>query len=189
MQYATCTIRFYLNQSKNYRQGYPIYARILCNRKKSELTTGEFCQPEFWLDELERTANDVRTNEHLHYIKEQIIEAKRNIERSKLPLSANRIKEVFLDNCQEADIKLTDYITEHISQITQFKQEYTPGTVQHYKTVLKHLKAFLKFKKKSDCLISEFDGRLVNDFDFYLMTTNNPILNKPMNRNTVFSFV
>ncbi|MCH8904552.1 MAG: site-specific integrase [Bacteroidetes bacterium] len=179
-----CSVSFYLKSSKKNNARSSIYARVIFYRKKAEFAIGEFIDPKEWDNEKGQSKKDIRLNEHLLFIRNEVIEVKRNLERENKIFTAQEIKKVFLDKGTPNQLLLADYFQKYISRIEQLTEDYTKGTVRHYKTTLKHLTAFLKLKKMPGILIQDFNPALVSDFDFFLMTNRNLKLNKALNRNT-----
>ncbi|MCB0533922.1 MAG: site-specific integrase [Saprospiraceae bacterium] len=190
MAYATISIRFYLKKdaSPNHR-GFPIYCRISCQRKKAELYTGENCMPDKWNEAAGAPLRDLRLKDYLSHVEETIRQNKRQLEMDGREVSAKILKEIFrgkgpAEAEAETPVPLVDFFNEQLHRISRLSRDYTPGTLQHYRTTLGHVKAYLAKLKEKDIPVQEVDHKFIQDFDYYLMTTPGEQSGQPMGRNT-----
>ena len=74
----------------------------------------------------------------------------------------------------EKSYMLIELFKEHNKKIASLVgKDFAPGTHKRYETSLRHTQAFLKFQfGVSDINIEKVDNAFVNDFDYYLRTTN-----------------
>ena len=190
MTYANISIHFYLKKeaAPNHR-GFPVYCRITYQRKKAELYTGENCMPDKWNDAAGAPLRDARLKEYLSHVEETIRQQKRQLEMDGREVSAKILKDIFRGKDpaaadKEMPVSLVQYFNEYISRISKLTREYVPGTLQHYRTTLGHVQAFLSTLKKKDISVQEVDHKLVQDFDYFLVTTPAEQTGQPMARNT-----
>ncbi|MBP6828823.1 MAG: phage integrase SAM-like domain-containing protein [Saprospiraceae bacterium] len=189
MTYANISIHFYLRKdAAPSHRGLPVYCRITYQRKKAELFTGEYCFPDRWNEAAGTAIRDPRLKEYLSHVEENLRQAKRQLEMEGREVSARILKDVFRGKSQETEaqmpVLLVEFFNGYIARITKLTREYTAGTLQHYRTTLSHVRAYLAKLKKKDIPVREIDQKFVQEFDYFLMTTPAEQTGQPMGRNT-----
>lgn len=179
------SISFFLNKQRRTKSGkYPLYLRIVFDRKKAELRLDDELRLEDW-NFAKQEPRDPRLKEYLAYTTEKIYGIKRDLGRDQNPVSAAIIKECFTKGLTPNKSRtLIDYLEGFTTKISLLGHEYAPGTVQHYKTAVKHLQSFLKWFEKPNVMLRQFSIKLVSEFDFYMKTQVRSIYGKPLSRNT-----
>lgn len=184
---ATITNLFYLKRAKANVHGLvPIYHRTTINGKRLDKSTGKYIDPTKWSTEAGRmkgTSEEARTiNSHL----DSLIAKNSSIEKKLIAVDKDITAEVFnnvLTGKTEKQRTLVPIFQNHNDQIEALvkTEEYSPGTLERYKTSLSHTKEFMKWKFNiSDINIKDIDLAFVTDYDFYLRT-----LRKCSNNTTV----
>lgn len=189
MIYANISIHFYLKKDATPSlRGFPVYCRITYQRKKAELFTGEHCFPERWNDAAGAPTRDPRLKEYLSHLEESLRQSKRQLEMEGKEISAKILKDIFRGKDREPEedtsVSLVEYFNEYIARITKLTRDYTAGTLQHYRTTLGHIRAYLATLKKKDIPVHEVDHQFVQGFDYFLLTTPGEQTGQPMGRNT-----
>jgi len=78
---------------------------------------------------------------------------------------------------------------DHIAELRQKVNEYSEGTINHYIKTQTHLHKFLKLHGWMNMKLSEFNKKLLERFEHYLLTTSNEQLGRPMNGNTSSTYI
>ena len=183
---SNCTYKFYLNKNvKSHPKGFPVYCRITYQRKKAEFATGGYCKESNWEPNLGRPIKHPRLKEKIVFLESRLYEIKRELEFQKKTISAKIIRDTLKGKHEEkGSIQLLDYIENYIQTISRKKEDYSDGTVRHYKTTKKHVTAFLKTRKEPVLTIKEFSPEHVEALDDWLVTTPTEQYKRPMGRNT-----
>lgn len=189
MIYANVSIHFYLKKDATPSlRGFPVYCRITYQRKKAELFTGEYCFPERWNDAAGAPTRDPRLKEYLSHLEENLRQSKRQLEMEGKVISAKTLKDIFRGKDKEPEedtsVSLVEFFNGFIARITKLTRDYTAGTLQHYRTTLGHVRAYLATLKKKDIPVQEIDPMFVQGFDYFLLTTPGEQTGQPMGRNT-----
>lgn len=170
------SILFYAKKAKANRSGLiPIYTRITVSGKRIELSTNRFIKSDQWSQEgncMKGNSKEACSiNKHLDLLRMQITDAEMELIHQKIPLTVETLKNKLL-GVSEQKRMLIPIFRDHNDKIEALVgQEYAPGTLERYKTSLKHTQEFLQWKfKVSDIEITEIDHALIMDYDFWLRT-------------------
>ncbi|HEX5001566.1 MAG TPA: site-specific integrase [Bacteroidia bacterium] len=186
------TVRFHLKITKANHGEFPLYLRIIYKRIKVELSTGLLISPDEWnfkTGELRYKHQHTEVHQKLIALESQVYQISKHRELKGLKVSSSIIKQI-IRNKMNIDTPighgslLIAYLKSYIEFIKGINKEYTPGTVQHYVTLVGHLENFIKSLGLIDIPIHVVDTRFIQGFDDFLMTWINPKLGRAMNRNT-----
>ena len=179
------SIRFFLKTTaKAKSNGFPVYARLICNRQKAEFFIGEYCPALQWNKETGQPIKTPRLREFLVHIENEINEIKRSLDFEKKEVSSVILKDLFQRKHEEEASNLLPYIDAYIAKISLLTEDYTKGTVKHYHTTKQHLIQFLASKKLKDIALLQINLQFVEEWDFFLLTTKSEQYDKPMARNS-----
>lgn len=151
----------------------PIYLRITIDKKRIQNSTGLFVKPEYWSVNkslaIGKNKESRLINEQLEMIKHRVVEAKNELFIKDTPLTAETLKNL-LFGIQQKKRTLVPIFQDHNNRIEALLgQEYAPGTLERYKTSLKHTQEFIKWKYNvSDVELDKIDHALICDYEFYL---------------------
>jgi site-specific recombinase XerD len=172
-------ILFYPKRAKVNAKGQcVIYTRITVNGKRIEFSTGRYISPEKWSSEKGKmkgqSAESRSINKHLDILKTKIIDIQMEFIHTKTPISAKIFKSKVLGEDAKRRM-LIPIFEDHNNRIEELVgKEYAPGTLQRYKTSLKHTKEFLEWKfKESDIDILKINHAFITDYEFYLRSVRN----------------
>lgn len=176
---TTSSILFYIKRSKTNVDGIcPIYVRVTILTQRFEFSTNKYIDPERWSSEgskVKGSNEDTRSiNSHLENIKSKIIEAEKRLYKKDIVLTSINLKnELFGIN--ENKMMLIPIFKDHNNKIKELLgKEYAPGTLERYKTSLKHTEEFLEWKFQiSDIEISKIDHAFITEYEFYLRSVRN----------------
>jgi len=168
------SLLFYLKKPKNYNEGpVPVYLRITVNGKRAETTTSRTCEPTQWNSKagrLKGTKESIRAfNAYLDTLQAMVYAAHENLTAQKVAITAERLKNV-LNGKPEKHYTIIDVFKEHNNQVAALiGTDFAKGTLERYKTSLKHTQNFIKWKYNvNDIDVKEIDHDFVVSYDFYL---------------------
>ena len=123
------------------------------------------------------THEDARIfNHYLKTLEQQVYEAHRQLIESKLPITVQSLKDRLFGEEKPVETKfLVPIFKEHNRRIAALVgKEYAAGTLERYKTSLKHTIDFMKWHyKTSDIDIKKIDHEFISAYEFYLRTEKN----------------
>jgi site-specific recombinase XerD len=173
------SILFYAKRAKASVNGsVPIYTRITINGKRIELSTNRFVDISKWSTEagkMKGNSEEARSiNSHLDMFKIKIIDGQMELIHKNIPVTAETIKNKIL-GFEERKRMLVPIFQDHNNKIKELVgKEYAPGTLERYKTSLKHTIDFLEWKYKiSDIEIDKINHAFITDYEFYLRSVRN----------------
>lgn len=154
----------------------PIYCRITVDGKRSNISINRSIHPQRWeeTDNLRnaRKKEDRELNFYMESIKSKIKEIERELLDQKIPITSENIKNLYSGNTQKSKslIEVFEWHNKKFQELV-LSEEAAAGTLDRYKQVLKHLKAFLKLQyKRTDILLDELEYSFITNFDHYLRT-------------------
>ncbi|MCA0349624.1 MAG: site-specific integrase [Bacteroidetes bacterium] len=176
---ASLSILFYIKRAKVNKQGLcPIYVRVTVQSKRFEFSSNKFINPLKWSSEgakVKGTSEEARTiNNHLDNIKNEIFEAQKKLVLKDSIVNIENLKNQLFGTA-ETKRMLVSIFEDHNNKIKELVgKEYALGTLERYKTSLKHTIEFMKWKYNiSDIEISKIDYAFVKDYEFFLRTVRN----------------
>lgn len=165
---------FYLKKPKNYQSGpIHVYLRITVDGKRAELSTSRECEPSRWNSKGGKASGTRESSKslncYLDTLKAKVFEAHRQLLVSGLPVTAECLK-ARLTGKPDKGKMLIDVFKEHNNRIkAMVGEEFAPGTLDRYKTSLKHTVDFMEWKYGvGDMDVMKIDHAFVTDYEFYL---------------------
>lgn len=169
------TINFSLKRSKSRADGKcPVYVRCTMNNQRFELSTGIFICSESWDDERQQVAGRSEEskilNTRLNKITNKVQDVYNQLESKGEPFSILNVKNKLQGVSDEKGVlEILDGIIKGIA--ARVGNDYSEGTLKHYKTTRERLVEFLKTRfGKDDLMLSIVDFNFLNSFDIYLKT-------------------
>ena len=173
------SILFYAKRAKVNANGlFPIYTRITVNGKRIEMSTGRFVDPSKWstsAGKMKGQSEEARSvNRQLDMLKVKIIDMQMELIHQNIPITAKAFKSKLL-GLDEKQRMLIPIFEDHNKKIEELVgKEYAPGTLERYKTSLKHTVDFLEWKYKiSDIDILKINHAFITEYEFYLRSVRN----------------
>ncbi len=167
------TVNFLLKKTKSRTDGKcPVYVRCTMNNQRFELSTGIFAAPESWDDEKQKIvgkAEDAKIlNSRLIKVSNRVQEIYNQFESKREPFTVLDVKNNLLGvNNDKGVMEVLDNLIKGIE--SRVGDDYSQGTLRHYKTTQVRIKEFLKKQfKRNDLPISLVDYNILNSFDIYL---------------------
>ncbi len=183
------SILFYAKRAKVNANGlFPIYTRITVNGKRVEMSTGRFVEPSKWsasAGKMKGQSEEARSvNRQLDMLKIKIIDMQMEFIHQNIPITAKAFKSKLL-GLDEKQRMLIPIFQDHNKKIEELVgKEYAPGTLERYKTSLKHTIDFLEWKYKvSDIDILKINHAFITEYEFYLRSVRN------CNNNTAVKYI
>lgn len=195
VQSLPLSIKFLLNgYPRIEKQEYQVYAQLLYKREKASISVKMISTPEEWdFEQAQYTANkqfNLVRNKKLKEIREYIISLFLEAQKSGLPISVQQIKQSFKgEDVVVSELLFTDYFRDHIAELREKKSEYSIGTINHYVKTQTHLHRFLKLNGWTNLKLNEFNKKLLERFEHYLLTTPNQQTGRAMNGNTSTTYI
>jgi site-specific recombinase XerD len=170
---------FHLKKNRNIDEGeLHVYMRLTIDGDYCEVSTKRKCDPEKWnvdAGRMNKKTDSAREfNAYLDTLQQKVFEAKRKLLETDKPLTAENIKILLLGNeiAQEKHM-LMEIFNHHNDQMaTLVGKDYSPATLERYKTSFKHTQSFLQWKYKvSDIDITKLDHEFITEYEFWLKST------------------
>ncbi len=169
------TVNFSLKRTKSRADGKcPVYVRCTMNNQRFELSTSIFIYPESWDDERQqivgRSEEAKILNNRLNKISNRVPDVYSQLESKGEPFSILNVKDKLLGVSYEKGVlEILDIIIKGIE--ARVGNDYSEGTLKHYKTTRERLFEFLKKRfGRNDIGISLVDYSFLNSLDIYLKT-------------------
>ncbi|ELY2018637.1 site-specific integrase [Flavobacterium psychrophilum] len=171
---TTITVLFYLKRAKVNANGLvPIYQRITVNGRRNDKSTGKFIEIDKWHSDMSKVkgnSEEARTiNSHLDNLKIKVNQAEKILTAKDIEITSETLNnELF--GVKERARTLVPIFEEHNCKIEELLGiEYAPGTLERYKTSLKHAVNFIQWKYNiSDINIDKIDHAFITEYEFYL---------------------
>lgn len=172
----TAKVIFYLKLDKvNQETGEaPIYGRITVSGKRSNISINRWVDPKRWAEtnklQKARKNEDKELIAYMDSIRLRIKEIERELFDSKIPITSENIKNAFSGNTKKSK-SLIEVIEWHNARFKELvlAGEAADGTLDRYKQVLNHIKAFLKHQyNRTDIFLDELEFSFITNFDHYL---------------------
>jgi site-specific recombinase XerD len=170
----TFNLLFFVKKSKIKANGTaPIYLRITIDGKPKEIASKRYIQPEKWDNKLQKvsgSSDEVKSfNLYLKTLEQQVYDAHHTLMKDKTIATASSLKTKLQGTEQRARM-LVPIFQEHNDKVeTLVGQEYAPGTLERYKTSLKHTIEFIQWKYSvSDIDIKDIDHAFITEYEFFL---------------------
>lgn len=185
----TFSLLFFVKKAKAVANGTaPIYLRITIDGKISEIATKRYIIPDKWnsaAQKINGNTEDVKTlNAYLKTLEQQVYEAHHQMMKDKVVVTAESLKHK-LQGTGERQRTLIPIFQDHNNKIEALlNDEFAPGTLERYKTSLKHTTDFLQWKYNvSDIDIKKIDHAFVTEYEFYLRSV------RKCNNNTAVKYI
>ncbi|AIG30310.1 recombinase [Flavobacterium psychrophilum] len=168
------SILYYVKRTKPNSNGQvPIYSRITVDGKRFEMSTNRFIEPSKWSSEANKmrgNTDEARSiNSYLDILKGKVYDAQKELIHNNTPVNIDTIKNKVIGVEQRARM-LVPIFQEHNDKVeTLVGQEFAPGTLERYKTSLKHTIEFIQWKYSvMDIDIKDIDHAFITEYEFFL---------------------
>jgi site-specific recombinase XerD len=168
------SILFYAKRSRTTSDGLvPIYLRITIDGQRIEQSTNRFVDPLKCSKEqgkMKGQSEEARIlNTYLDILKGNIYTMQKEVIHDGKEANFENFRNKYF-GIEERKKMLVPIFEDHNNKIEALlNQEFAPGTLERYKTSLKHTNDFLKWKYNvSDIDITKIDHIFVTEYEFYL---------------------
>jgi integrase/recombinase XerD len=195
VQTLPLSIKFILkNYPQRERLNYPVHVQLIYKREKASISLKMISTLEDWdIEQGQYTANrqfNLVRNKKLKEVREYLLSLFFEAQKSGLPISVQQIKQRFKgEEVVVSQLLFTDYFRDHIAELREKKSEYSIGTINHYVKTQTHLHRFLKLNGWTNLKLNEFNKKLLERFEHYLLITPNAQTGRPMNGNTSTTYI
>ena len=163
---------FFLKKSKNYVKGpVPVYLRITISGKRAEISINKKVDPRKWLSNpgrMKGIQEDARKfNLDLLSIEGKLYEAY-DVIRNEENISAIALKNKYTGAEEKQRMLVPIFQNHNYNLAALVPKEYSPATLERYKTSLSHTIQFLKWKyESSDIDIRSINHEFITNYDFF----------------------
>jgi site-specific recombinase XerD len=168
------SILFYAKRAKSTSDGLvPIYLRVTVNGQRIEQSTKRYVEPIKWSTEqgkMKGNSEEARAlNTYLDILKAKVYDIQKEIIHDGQEANFENIRNKML-GVETRNRMLIPIFEDHNKKVEALlNDEFAPGTLERYKTSLKHTVDFLGWKYKvSDIDITKIDHSFVTEYEFYL---------------------
>lgn len=177
MKGNTFAISFLLRKEKlNNNDEFPIYARVTVNNQRFHIATKRSIEPIYWNSKKYESKKSYHShkelNEHLLVIKNKLYACQTELLQTNKPITAQRIKNLYLGNSNVSVDTIVQVSTLHIEEMEKFLGKSTfYGNYKNYKTTHKYILEFIpKVYTKKDLPLDEINYSFIKKFEYYLQT-------------------
>ena len=175
----TFNLLFLIKKSKTKADGTaPIYLRITINGKPKEIASKRYIEPEKWDGKLQKVIGNSEAvkalNKYLKTLEQEVYDTHHEMMKDKVKATSSVLKSK-LQGEDENKRMLIPIFEDHNKRIEELEgKEYAAGTLERYKTSLKHTLGFLGWKYQiTDIDILEINHAFITDYEFYLRSVRN----------------
>lgn len=153
----------------------PIYLRITIDGVPKEISSKRYVLPEKWDSKLQKVSGnspEVKAiNSYLKALEQEVYEAHHSVMKDKEHATSSILKSKIL-KIEEKPNMLIPIFQDHNRKVEEMVGNgFAPGTLERYKTSLKHTQEFMKWKYNiSDIDIKKIDHAFITEYEFYLRT-------------------
>ncbi|HUH51350.1 MAG TPA: site-specific integrase [Flavobacterium sp.] len=170
----TFNLLFYVKKSKIRANGTaPIYLRITIDGKVKEIASKRYIEPDKWNSKMQKavgTSEEIRSlNSYLKTLEQQVYDAHHILLKDHTTTTSASLKSKLVGSDKRQRM-LIPIFQDHNKKIEELLgKEYAPGTLERYRTSLKHTMDFMKTKYSiADIDIKEVNHAFIMDYEFYL---------------------
>ena len=170
----TVNLLFFVKKNKIRTNGTaPIYLRITIDGKAAEIAAKRYIDPKKWDNKAHKAVGNSQEakilNAYLKTLEQQVYDFHYLMLKEEDFVTAESLKSKLLGTDVTTRM-LIPIFQEHNDKVEALVgQDFAPGTLERYKTSLKHTQEFLNWKYKvSDIDITKIDHVFIMDYDFWL---------------------
>ncbi len=164
----------------------PIYARITVNGKRSEFSIRRKVLLTKWNSDagkIRGTTSDVRElNKYMASIRTKVNKIQEQLSENEILVTAEKIKNTYLgkDISHKMILKIFQDHNDKVEKLVG--KDFAAGTLERYRTAKKHVAEYILHEYKlKDLPVKEVDHKFITGFEYYLKTTRNVRITRPLN--------
>jgi site-specific recombinase XerD len=170
----TFNLLFFIKKNKIRTNGTaPIYLRITIDGKAADIAAKRYIDPQKWDVKAHKAvgnSQEAKTlNVYLKTLEQQVYDSHYLMLKEEHDVTSESLKSKLLGTDVSTRM-LIPIFQDHNDKVEALVgQDFAPGTLERYKTSLKHTQEFLIWKyKTSDIDITKIDHAFIMDYDFWL---------------------
>ena len=185
----TFNLLFLIKRSKaNSAGAVPIYLRITINGGATEIAAKRYIDPAKWnpvSQKVNGSTEGARSlNAYLKSLEQQVYDAHHEMIRDKEPVTARSLKNRLMGTGDVARTLVPIFEAHNQKVAALLNNGFAPGTLERYRTSLKHTIGFLQWKyQANDIDIRKIDHSFVTEYEFYLRSV------RKCNNNTAVKYI
>lgn len=170
----TFNLLFFIKKNKIRTNGTaPIYLRITVDGKVAEIAAKRYIDPKKWDNKSQKAvgnSQEAKTlNSYLKTLEQQVYDFHYLMLKEEDFVTAESLKSKLLGTDVTTRMLIPIFQDHNDKVEALIGQDFAPGTLERYKTSLKHTQEFLNWKYKiSDIDITKIDHAFIMDYDFWL---------------------
>lgn len=170
----TFNLLFFIKKNKIRTNGTaPIYLRITVDGKAAEIAAKRYIAPKKWDNKSQKAvgnSQEAKTlNSYLKTLEQQVYDFHYLMLKEEDFITAESLKSKLLGTDVTTRMLIPIFQDHNDKVEALIGQDFAPGTLERYKTSLKHTQEFLNWKYKiSDIDITKVDHAFIMDYDFWL---------------------
>jgi len=170
----TFNLLFFIKKNKIRTNGTaPIYLRITVDGKASEIAAKRYIDPKKWDNKSQKAVGNSQEakilNAYLKTLEQQVYDFHYLMLKEEDFVTAESLKSKLLGTDVTTRMLIPIFQDHNDKVEALIGQDFAPGTLERYKTSLKHTQEFLNWKYKiSDIDITKIDHAFIMDYDFWL---------------------
>lgn len=173
---STFNLLFFIKKNKIRANGTaPIYLRITIDGKAADISCKRYVEPERWdikARKVTGSSQESRTlNTYLKTLEQKVYDHHYEMLKEKNDVTAMALKSKLLGKDLEQRMLIPIFQTHNDRMEALVGREFAPGTLERYKTSLRHTQEFIVWKYNvTDIDINQIDFDFIKDYDFWLRT-------------------
>ena len=170
----TFNLLFFVKKSKIKANGTaPIYLRITIDGIPKEISSKRNIIPQKWDNKLQKvsgSSEEVKAiNNYLKTLEHEVFDVHHQMMKDKTSTTSGSLKSKLVGTEHRPRMLIPIFQDHNDKMRTLVGNEYAPGTLERYKTSLRHTIAFLQWKYAvSDIEINKIDHCFITEYEFYL---------------------
>lgn len=171
----TCKVSFYAKKSKYDKSKATIYARVICQGKRFEISTGSVILIKHWNKYAGRVTGNSKEAVHVNAVIERLKLRILDIQTTLLLLgkevTVDKIKKIYYGD-EDRKFTIVEVFTDHNEKMKNLiGKSFSKGTWERYETSLRHTVEFMKWKYKvGDMPVHQINPDFVNSYEYWLRT-------------------
>lgn len=187
--FGTVSILFYPKKRSSDNDGLAsLYARITVNGQRSEFSLGKRIEVRRWCaagGKLRGTTKQVSAfNTFLDYVRNRCYRIHEELLKSGEPVRAQQITDTYLGRGKKQWMLLEIFQNHNDEMASLVGRDYASGTLQRYKTALRHCKHFIHYKyNRKDVPLERVNHEFITSFEYFLKS------NKKLGHNSAIKYI
>jgi hypothetical protein len=151
----------------------PIYLRVTINGQRFEISAKRYLESHKWsipAGKAKGNTEEARNiNNYLDMLKQKVYILQKELIQEGRPVNLENFKYKWLGKCERPHM-LLEIFQDHNNQVKLLVgKDFAPGTLERYKTSLKHTRSYIQWKYKADDIdIRKLNYGFISAYEFWL---------------------